>query len=160
MKAIAKFLTVITVLVLLAGAYVVRASQLKILPASGLVESAADRAQAFESIIASARVGSDELAVYSDGLPLNPEQYVFVTYTVKLRNLNALPAEWMELSLSPQPEDILLVKATVKDVPAFSEQLVTIVLLTDRATASYARSAELTYYVYGHEITLPVRLTV
>ena len=160
MKAIAKFLTFVTILVILAGVYVVRTSELKVLPAAGVVESAADRAQAFESIIASARVGSDELEVYSNGLPLEPDQYIFVTYTLKIRNMNALPAEWMSLSIAPQAGDILMIKPTVTDIPAFNEQLVTLVLLTDRTAASYARSATLTYFVYGHEITLPVQLSI
>ncbi len=160
MKAIAKFLTVVTVLVLLAGAYVVWASEIDVLPGKGMVESAADRAQAFESIISSAAVGSSDLEVYADVLPENADQYSFITYTLRLRNMNALPAEWLQLSVAAQPEDVLMVKATVEDVPAFSERLVTVVLLTNRSTVSFARSATLHYYVYGHEFTIPVQLTV
>ena len=159
MKAIAKFLTVVTLIVLLAGGYVYWAAALQVLPESGLVESAADRVQVFDNIVSTARVGSSDLIVYSDTSG-SAEQYSFVTYTLRLRNMNALPAEWLQLDLTPQQGDVLLVKASTEDVPAFSEKLLTVVLLTDRSAASYARSATLTYYVYGHEFSIPVQLTI
>ena len=159
MKAIAKFLTLVTVLVLLAGGYVIWASELKVAPGGAVVESAADRAQAFEGIRQSAETGSADLVMYADSIDYGADQYVFVTYTLRLRNLNALPAEWMQLDIVPQEGDVLMVKATIEDVPAFNEQLFTVVLMTDRTVASYARSATLTYYVYGHEISIPVQLS-
>ena len=62
-----------------------------------------------------------------------------------------------------KPETIYTVKVRIKDETgresAFSEGLVTVVLMTDRSTAGYARQATLTYYVYGHEISIPVELT-
>lgn len=159
MKAIAKFLTVVTLIVLLAGGYIYWAAALQVLPESGLVESAADRVQVFDNIVSTARVGSSDLIVYSDASG-SAEQYSFVTYTLRLRNMNALPAEWLQLDITPQQGDVLLVKASTEDVPAFSEKLLTVVLLTDRSAASYARSATLTYYVYGHEFSIPVQLTI
>lgn len=159
MKAIAKFLTVVTLLVLLAGGYIVWASELHVLPESGVVESAADRAQAFENLLSAAHIGSTDVSVYSD-ISGTADQYSFVTYTLRLRNGNILPAEWLQIHLTPQPGDVLLVKSTVEDVPGLSEKLLTVVLLTERSTASYARTAALTYYVYGHEVTIPVRLTI
>ena len=160
MKAIAKFLTVITILVLLACAYVIRASELKVVPAGGVIESAADRAQAFDSILESARVGSSALDVYDFSVSGGAEQYIFITYTLNLRNMNALPAEWLQLDITPQEGDVLTVLPTVEDVPAFSQEYLTVVLLTDRNTASRSRSAVLTYYVYGHEFKLPVQLSL
>ena len=159
MKAIAKFLTVVTLIVLLAGGYIYWAAELQVLPESGLVESAADRVQVFDNIVSAARIGSSDLIVYSDASG-SAGQYSFVTYTLRLRNMNALPAEWIQLDLTPHQDDILLVKATTEDVPAFSEKLLTVVLLTDRGAASFARNATLTYYVYGHEFSIPVQLTI
>lgn len=159
MKAIAKFLTLITTLVLLAGGYIVWASEITASPVGGTVESAADRVEAFEGIRQSAQLGAANLLMYKPEIEQGAEQYVFVTYTVRLRNLNALPAEWLELSLTPQEGDVLMVKSSVEDVPAFGEELVTVVLMTDRTAASYARHATLTYYVYGHEVSIPVQLS-
>ena len=160
MRAIAKFLTVITVLVLLAGGYVIWAAELKVSCAGAVFESAADRADAFENIYESMQVGSANLEVFTtEGIDPSPEQYMFVTYTLKVRNLNALPAEWMQLKIDPQDGDVLMVKPTVEDAPAFNEQLVTLVLLTSRNAADYVRNASLSYYVYGHEYRIPVTLT-
>ena len=158
MKALAKFLTFVTVLVLLAGGYVFWATELKVTPGGGLVESAADRASAFESIRQSSEIGSPDLIMFQDSIDYGPEQYVFVTYTLRMRNMNVIPAEWLQIDIQPQAGDVLLVKATVEDIPGFSEQLVSIVLLTDRTTASYARAATLSYYVYGHEYSVPIQL--
>ena len=158
MKALAKFLTLVTVLVLLAGGYIFWASELKVTPVRGLVESAADRASAFESIRQSTEIGSPDLIMFQNDITAAADQYVFVTYTLRMRNMNILPAEWIQIDLTPQTGDVLMVKATVEDVPGFSEQLVSVVLLTDRTTASYARAASLSYYVYGHEFSVPVQL--
>lgn len=158
MKALAKFLTFITVLVLIAGAYIYWAAELKVTPGGGLVESAADRASAFESIRQSSEIGSADLIMFQDSIDYGPEQYVFVTYTLRMRNMNLLPAEWIQIDIAPQAGDVLMVRATVEDVPSFDEQLVSVVLLTDRTTASYARAATLSYYVYGHEFSVPVQL--
>ncbi len=158
MKALAKFLTFITVLVLIAGAYIYWAAELKVTPGGGLVESAADRASAFESIRQSSEIGSVDLIMFQDSIDYGPEQYVFVTYTLRMRNMNLLPAEWIQIDIAPQAGDVLMVRATVEDVPSFDEQLVSVVLLTDRTTASYARAATLSYYVYGHEFSVPVQL--
>ena len=158
MKALSKFLTFITVLVLAAGGYILWAAELKVAPVGGLVESAADRASAFESISQSTEIGSADLVLFQDSIDYGPEQYVFVTYTLRIRNMNILPAEWLQIDIQPQTGDVLMVKATVEDVPGFSEQLVSVVLLTDRTTASYARAATLSYYVYGREYSVPVQL--
>jgi len=158
MKALAKFLTVVTLLVLLAGGYILWAAELKVTPGGGLVESAADRASAFESIRQSTEIGSPDLIMFEDSIAYGPDQYVFVTYTLRMRNMNLIPAEWLQIDIVPQAGDVLMVKATVEDVPGLSEQLVSVVLLTDRTTASYARAATLSYYVYGHEYSVPVQL--
>ena len=158
MRAIAKFLTLVTALVLLAGGYLIWASELKVTPAGVVVESAADRIQAFEGIRESSEVGSPDLVMYENSITGGPDQYVFVTYTLKMRNLNALPAEWLQIDIEPVEGDVLMVKAIVEDVPAFSEQLFTVVLMTSRSVGDYSRKATLSYYVYGHEISVPLVL--
>jgi len=92
MKAIAKFLTVVTMLVLLTIGYIFWAAELKVTPGGGLVESAADRASAFESIRQSTEIGSPDLIMFQNSITAGPEQYVFVTYTLRMRNMNILPA--------------------------------------------------------------------
>lgn len=160
MRAIAKFLTFITVVVLLAGGYLIWACELKVSPAGVVVESAADRPETFQSMYDASLVGSPNYIFFTQD-PLVPDaaQYSLVTYTLKVRNLNALPAEWMQLDVEPKSGDVLIVKPSVEDAPAFNEQVVTVTLMTDRATSDYIRSATLSYYVYGHEYSLPLQLS-
>ena len=158
MKALAKFLTFVTALVLIACGYIYWAAELKVTPGRGLVESAADRSAAFESIRQSSEFGSGDLIMFQPAIEYGPDQYVFVTYTLRMRNMNISPAEWLQIDIQPQAGDVLMVKAVVEDVPAFNEQLISVVLLTDRTAASYARAATLSYYVYGHEYSVPVQL--
>ncbi len=159
MKALAKFLCVVVLLVALTGLYIFHACDVTVTSGGGLVESAADRIQAFDSIRYSMTVGSSSLVPYQTGISGNADQYVFVTYTLNLKNTNLLPVEWIQIDLQPQKGDVLMLKPAVEDVPPFSEGIITLVLMTDRAAASYARSATLSYYVYGHEFKIPVQLT-
>ena len=159
MKALAKFLCVVVLLVVLTGLYISHACDITVTSGGGLVESAADRIQAFDSIRYSMTVGSSSLVPYQTGIGGNADQYVFVTYTLNLKNMNLLPVEWIQIDLQPQKGDVLMLKPAVEDVPPFSEETITLVLMTDRAAASYARSATLSYYVYGHEFKIPVQLT-
>lgn len=158
MRGIAKFLTLVTVLVLLVCGYVIKTSELSVTSGGAVVESAADRSDAFEGIRQMSAVGSDEITMFQNKIEAGAEQYSFVTYTLRLRNLNLLDAEWLQLDITPADGDVLMLKPAVEDVAAFNEQLITVVLMTDRTTASYTRSATLTYYVYGHPVTIPVTL--
>ena len=106
------------------------------------------------------RVHDTSLAVY----PTAPYTYMTHpspdgTYTLRVRNLNLLDAEWLQLEISPADGDVFMLKPTVEDVAALNEQLVSVVIMTDRLTNNYTRSAMLTYYVYGHAVSIPVQLT-
>ncbi len=158
MRAIAKFLTFVTLLALLAGGYVYWASALKTESAGFVVESAADRAQAFNGILSAMQADATGLTLYTTDVNPAPEQYLFLTYTLRVRNLNLLQAEWLQLTLETQDGDVLMVDPAVEDVPALNEKLITVVLLTNRNTAGYERDARLDYYVYGHPMSIPVRL--
>lgn len=159
MRGIAKFLTLVTLLVLLLCGYVVWASDLSVLSCGAVVQSAADRSDAFENIRQMTSGGSDDLIMFKEQIDSGAEQYSFVTYTLRLRNLNLLAAEWLQIDLTPSGGDILMLKPSTEDVPAFNEQLLTFVLMTDRSTADYRRDAVLTYYIYGHAFSIPVELT-
>ena len=159
MRGIAKFLTLVTVIVLLACGYVIWASELSVSSAGAVVESAADRADAFESIRQMSEVGSADVIMFKESVEGDASQYSFVTYTLRVRNLNLLDAEWLQLEISPADGDVFMLKSTVDDVAALNEQLVSVVIMTDRMTNNYTRSAMLTYYVYGHAVSIPVQLT-
>ncbi len=159
MKALAKFLTVVTLVVVLLGGYIIWAANISVVPAGALVESAADRQPAFDSLTASAAVGSPDLVLYNTDISPDSADYIFVTYTVNMENRNLLPAEWLQLSLSVQDGDVLMIKPAIEDILPMDSEKIELVLMTSRSnSASYTRSAVLTYYVYGHEITMPLTL--
>ena len=64
-----------------------------------------------------------------------------------------------DTELTSQTGDVLMVKPTISDVPAFNQALVSFSLLVDRNAASgYQRTATLTYYIYGHAKTVKLEL--
>ncbi len=159
MKAFAKFLTVVTLIVVLLGGYIVWASNIDVMPAGALVESAADRQSAFDSLTASAAVGSPDLILYNTDISMSSADYIFITYTIDMENHNLLPAEWLQISLIAQDGDVLMIKPAIEDIMPLDSEEISLVLMTSRSnSASYTRTAELTYYVYGHEITMPLTL--
>ncbi len=159
MKSLAKFLAVVTLIVVLLGVYLVRASVISITPAGALVESAADRQSAFDSLTQSAAVGSPDLVLYNADISADPAEYIFVTYTVKISNRNLIAAEWLQISIESQSGDVLMIKPSIEDIAPISSADVTLVLMTNRSNStSYSRNATLTYYVYGHEYTVPLTL--
>lgn len=159
MRSLAKFLAVVTLIVAVLGVYLVQASEISVAPAGALVESAADRQSAFDSLTQSAAVGSPDLVLYNTDIAADPSEYIFVTYTVKISNRNLLAAEWLQISLEPQSGDVLMIKPAIEDISPLSSADVTLVLMTSRSNStSYTRNASLTYYVYGHEYTVPLTL--
>ena len=110
-------------------------------------------------MISAARSGGDSVVCYDISNIGAAEQYEFVTYTVKISNRDVLPLEWIDIQLTSQTGDVLMVKPTISDVPAFNQALVSFSLLVDRNAASgYQRSATLTYYIYGHAKTVTLNL--
>lgn len=159
MKSLAKFLAVIALIVVLLGVYIVRSSTISVTPAGALVESAADRQSAFVSLSESAAVGSPSLVLYNTEISADPSEYIFVTYTLKISNRNLLAAEWLQIALESQSGDVLMIKPAIEDIDPMSELDVTLVLMTGRSNStSYTRNAVLTYYVYGHEYSVPLTL--
>lgn len=159
MKAFSKFLLVITLIVILLGVYLVQASSISISPSGALVESAADRQSAFDSLSQSIAVGSPDLILYDTNLTGSSADYIFVTYKVDFSNLNLLPAEWIQISLEPQTGDVLMIKPSIEDIAALDSEKVELVLMTSRSNSTaYSRTAEITYYVYGHEYTRQITL--
>ena len=94
--------------------------------------------------------------MFTEAPGYNSGDYKFITYTVDVRNLNALGAEWMDLNVTPKQGDLLQVNSKVTDLPAFNSETMTVILLCDRNATDLTREATLSYYVYGryYETTL------
>ena len=158
MRVFAKILTVITLLALLAAGYVIWASAAQVSAQGYKVEAAADRAGSFAGVVEALRSGSDSIVSY-DGAPVGgADQYVFVTYTIRVRNADLVPFEWIDLSVRSKEGDVLLVKPAVQDIPALNQSLLSFTLMAQRGLIDYERQATLSYYVYGHYRQVPVTL--
>lgn len=149
MKTVAKLLTVLAVLAVLTLAYLRYASQLIVRYSGVNVASCADYRETFDTIRGYAERGTADVTIFTSAPSLAAEDYKFITYTVDVRNLNALGAEWMDLNLVPEQGDLLQVNSKVTDLPAFNSGTMTVILLCDRNVTDLAREATLSYYVYG-----------
>ena len=159
MKVFAKCLAVITLAAVLLAGYVVWMSAAQVTAEGYQVEAAADRADSFEGVISALQSGSDNIVSYAADSIGSADQYVFVTYTIRMRNADLLPFEWIELTVQNQPGDVLLVKPTVQDIPALNQAVLSYTLMVERAALpNYERAATLSYYMYGHYKEIPITL--
>lgn len=158
MKLFVKVLAVVTLFAVLFAGYAVWASDAALSYKGYQVESAADRVEAFNGVTAALQSGDAAVTGYNTSGISAAEDYVFVTYTLNISNRDVVALEWLDIQLDSQTEDVLLVNPTVQDVPALSSSLVSFSLLTSRNAASYARTATLTYYIYGHAKTVALTL--
>lgn len=159
MRFLAKFLAFIAIVALLATGYVIWAADVGVASQGYVVESAADRAETFENIKNAIRGGTDGITVYGDGTIGNAEDYIFVTYTLQLRNRDVVPFEWVEMTVKNLPGDVLMIKPLIQSVPAFNETAISFTLMMDRGAVTYARDVVIGYYVYGHYKELTVTLS-
>ena len=158
MRVFAKFLTVITVLALLLAGYIVWASDAQVSAEGYKVEAAADRVDSFNGVVSALRSGSDNIVAFQNSVTGGADQYVFVTYTIRVRNSDFIPFEWIDLALASKAGDVLLVKPTVQDIPALNQSLLSFTLMAERGIVDYERQATLSYYVYGHYKEMPLTL--
>ena len=159
MKTFAKILTVITLVAVLLAGYVGWASTAQVTVEGYRVEAAADRADSFEGIVNAAKRGSDSIVTYRNGAIGTADDYVFVTYTIRVRNSDLLELEWIDLAIQNTADDIMLVKPTAQDIPALNQSILSYTLMVERAALpQYERAAVLSYYIYGHYKEIPITL--
>lgn len=149
MRTIAKLLTVLAVLALLLLGYVVYTSKLIVNFDSMSVTSCADQPETFSACREMAQKGASEITMLGDLPGYDPLEYQFVTYTVDVRNLNLLSAEWMDLTLTGEPGDVMQINPRAQDLAAFNSGKISVMLMTSRSVTNLTRRAVLSYYVYG-----------
>lgn len=158
MKVFVKILAVVTLAAVLFAGYVIWAADATVSYKGYQVESAADRSDAFNGVVAAAKSGDSSVTGYTTSAIGAAEDYVFVTYTLNIANRNVVSLEWIDIQLENADEDVLLVKPTISDVPAFNSSLISFSLLSSRTAPSYQRAATLTYYINGHAKTVDLEL--
>ena len=86
------------------------------------------------------------------------EDYVFYTYTFRLENNTTLPAEMIEVQITPMSGDILQIGSDqVLTLPAHTIGDVTATILTSKDMHAI-REANITYYIWG--IPFTIRTTI
>ena len=84
--------------------------------------------------------------------------YVFYTYTFRLENNTTLPAEMIEVQITPMSGDILQIGSDqVLTLPAHTIGDVTATILTSKDMHAI-REANITYYIWG--IPFTIRTTI
>ena len=144
MKTLAKFLTGLTVAVLLAIGYYVLSSRL-LASATVDIVPATDRVEEYE------RIQNDVAAGLYEGLDAldTIDAYYFVTLNVSARNFSLFPAEWAQLTARADEKDALIFSSDSgpKDIPAFGTGTFSVTVFT--RSRDRARSGWLEYYVFG-----------
>ena len=98
------------------------------------------------AVVGTPYVGAQELS--------GPENYQFLTYTVRLQNNCAVAADMVELQITPMSGDILQI-GSFEDVklPAGQSTDVSATILTD-VNMHAIREVTITYYIWGAPFTM------
>lgn len=93
----------------------------------------------------------------------NPEEYAFVTYTVRVSNVGLLPAEWIELVVSPDNSDVLQVDSgSAQALYALKKgdlkATVLVKLAEDGTVPTAGRSLAVSYFMFGRPYSVAVSL--
>ena len=84
----------------------------------------------------------------------DPSEYVYLTYTLRIRNDCLVPIDMIEVQVVPQTTDILQIgDLSVKSLDAKSEGDLTVQILAPKDTHS-VRELIVTYYVWGVSFNL------
>ena len=107
MRVFTWILLIITVLALAVFGYGYYGLRVQTGEMNAVVTPAANALEQFEAL--RTQMDNDSLTgrVYRKEALGNPEDYVFVTYTVRVKNIGLIPAEWIELVITPGEGDIL-----------------------------------------------------
>ncbi len=159
MKAFA-ILSVLILIVSLIGVGSLYLTANVVVEATGVVAIEADtQPELFHQLREQVRLGAVLGTPFvAPGELSGPEDYQFYTYTVRLRNDCRIPADMIELQISPMAGDILQLGVTPDGVlPAGATGDVSASILTAKGNHS-VREIIVTYYMWG--VPFSVRTTV
>lgn len=150
MRGLTWILIGVTVVALALFGYGVYGLQMQVGEMTAVVTPATSAAEQFEALRAAMDNDSLTGRVYQKEALGNPEDYVFVTYTVRVKNVGFIPAEWIELVITPGAGDILEMDISDAQVlGARSEGDLKAVILQKGDGSDTARAAQVQYYAFG-----------
>lgn len=149
-------LTVLILIVTLVGVGYMYMNANIYVEAVGVIATDAQSQQAlFEELQTQLRLGAVVGTPYTASQELSgPEDYQFLTYTVRLRNNCSVPADMVELQITPMAGDILQIGSS-QDVKLPAGQTVdaTATILTG-VNMHAIREVTITYYIWGVPFTI------
>ncbi|MBQ8200733.1 MAG: hypothetical protein IJZ74_03075 [Clostridia bacterium] len=154
-----KFFAILTVLILiasLAGVGWLYMTANVVVEATGVTAlEASAQPELFEQLRTQMRLGAVVGTPFiAQGELTNAEDYQFLTYTIRLRNDCYVPADMVELQISPMAGDVLQIGSSVSAaLPARGTADATATLLTDVNMHSI-REVVVTYYMWGVPFTV------
>jgi len=148
MAAIASF-SLLLVMVLLVG-YLFLTAQVQVVEIQVKGTPAAADTQGFENLKNSVLDGTFQGTLYQKPLEWkDADEYVYLTYTIRLRNNCLVPIDMVEAQVVPQSSDILQVaQLEVRSLDLKSEGDLTVTILAPKDTHS-VREMIVTYYLWG-----------
>lgn len=159
MKVVAKFLTFLTIVALLGCGYLYVSRVMRVTASDLTVVSAADRAEDFNHYRDLAQVGDASIVLREGNISDDPAQYNFAVISFTATNWSPFAAEWVSLDIDMQDGDVMQIKLDADDIPAFNQAQIHTLLLTNWGMSDYARSATLSYYIYGNQVRIPLTIS-
>ena len=144
-------LSVLVLIVTLVGVGYLYMNANIVVEATGVVATDAPSQEAlFNDLKTQVRLGAVVGTPYVGQVELSgPENYQFYTYTVRLRNNCTVPADMIELQITPMSGDILQIGSfTDVKLPAGQSADVSATILTDK-NMHPIRELSITYYIWG-----------
>ena len=149
-------LTVLLLIVTLVGVGYLYMTANVVVEATGVsAVPTASQPELFDSLATQMRLGAVIGTPFIAAQELSaPENYQFYTYTVRLKNNSTVPADMVELQITPMSGDILQIgsSADVK-LPAGQTVDATATILTTKHMHSI-REVNITYYIWGAPFTM------
>jgi len=158
MKPLAIFLVILVLAAVIGVGYLYFTSNLTVQFSSCIVTDPVIQTEAFAQLKSSLETDTFVGTRYVSDLPESPEGYLFYTWDVHLENRSFLPADTIEIQITPMNGDVLLYgSSTEKRLDAHSSADLSATVLTSRDMHS-VREATVTWYVWG--LPFSTRLTL
>ena len=154
-----KYFAIITVLILIATlvgvGYLYMNANVFVEAVGVIATDAVSQYELYEDLRDQLRLGAVAGTPYISATELSgPENYQFLTYTIRLRNNTSVPADMVELQVTPMAGDVLQI-GSFEDVklPAARSVDATATILTD-VNMHPIREVTITYYIWGVPFTM------
>ena len=154
-----KYFAIITVLILIATlvgvGYLYMNANVFVEAVGVIATDAVSQYELYEDLRDQLRLGAVAGTPYIAATELSgPENYQFLTYTIRLRNNTSVPADMVELQVTPMAGDVLQIGAFEDmKLPAGRSVDATATILTD-VNMHPIREVTITYYIWGVPFTM------